>query len=213
MKYRVPLLFFSSIILVVAMSTYTACQYIEDVLSDRQVVGKYTRLAVERHVRDLKRAESNDPEFPYYFDEAQAIRVIDFKQQLRHTKGDWANPRKHDTRIRLEPWQQFKDWVLFGWRRPGGYRRFTKAYIEVGRKNGKTTDGAATANYCFLMDSPREMGPEIYCVATKRDQAKVAWEEAERQIHKQPFLQGLTKTYKQGSTIIVLFGHSPRHGG
>lgn len=185
------------------MSTYTACQYIEDVLSGRQVVGKYTRLAVERHVRDLKRAESEDPEFPYYFDEAQAIRIIDFKQQLRHTQGDWANPRKHDTRIRLEPWQQFKDWVLFGWRRPGGYRRFTKAYIEVGRKNGKTTDGAAIANYCFLMDSPREMGPEVYCVATKKDQAKKAWEEAERQIRKQPFLRGLIKTYKQGSTIVV----------
>jgi len=203
MKYRAPLLFFSSIILVVAMSTYTAYQYIEDVLSGRQVVGKYTHLTVERHVRDLERAESNDPEFPYYFDEAQAMRIIDFKQQLRHTKGDWANPRLHDTRIRLEPWQQFKDWVLFGWRRPGGYRRFTKAYIEVGRKNGKTTDGAATANYCFLMDSPREMGPEVYCVATKKDQAKIAWEEAERQIHKQPYLQGLIKTYKQGSTIVV----------
>ena len=185
------------------MSTYTAYQYIEDVLSGRQVVGKYTHLTVERHVRDLERAESNDPEFPYYFDEAQAMRIIDFKQQLRHTKGDWANPRLHDTRIRLEPWQQFKDWVLFGWRRPGGYRRFTKAYIEVGRKNGKTTDGAATANYCFLMDSPREMGPEVYCVATKKDQAKIAWEEAERQIHKQPYLQGLIKTYKQGSTIVV----------
>jgi len=203
MKHRAPLLFFSSILLVVAMSTYTACQYIEDVLSGCQVVGKYTRLAVERHVRDLKRAESKDPEFPYYFDEAQAIRIIDFKQELRHTKGDWANPRKHDTRIRLEPWQQFKDWVLFGWRRSEGYRRFTKAYIEVGRKNGKTTDGAATANYCFLMDNPREMGPEVYCVATKKDQAKIAWEEAERQIHKQSFLRGLIKTYKQGSTIVV----------
>jgi len=203
MKNKIPPLFYFAIILVVAMSTYTAQQYIEDVLSGSQVVGKYTRLAVDRHLLDLKRAESRDPEFPYYFDEAQAIRVIDFKQQLRHTKGEWANPRKHDTRIRLEPWQQFKDWVLFGWRREGDYRRFTKAYIEVGRKNGKTTDGAATANYCFLMDRPQEMGAEVYCVATKRDQAKIAWEEAERQIQKQPFLRKLIKTYKQSSSVII----------
>jgi len=189
--------------LVMPMNTYTAQKYIDDVLSGRQVVCKYVMLAVERHLNDLKRAESGDLEFPYYFDEGQAKRVIDFKHQLRHTQGEWANPRKHDTRIRLEPWQQFKDWVLFGWRRQGGYRRFTKAYIEVARKNGKTTDAAATANYCFLMDRPHEIGPEVYCVATKRDQAKKAWDEAERQIQREPFLRELVRTYKQTSTIII----------
>ncbi len=203
MKRRFTALFFLIIVLAVAMGSYTALQYIDDVISGRQVVCKYVRLAVERHLNDLKRAESGDPDFPYYFDEAQAQRVIDFKQQLRHTKGEWANPRKHDTRIRLEPWQQFKDWMLFGWCREGGYRRFTKAYIEVARKNGKTTDAAATANYCFLMDRPREIGPEVYCIATKKDQAKIAWEEAERQIRRQPFLKSLTRTYKQSSTVVI----------
>lgn len=189
------------LLVVVAMPEYTAEQYIEDVISGRQVVCKWTRLAVERHLRDLE--HQNTPEFPYYFDEAQAKRAIDFKQQLRHTKGEWANPRKHDTRIHLEPWQQFIDWVLFGWRREGGYRRFTKAYEEVARKNGKTTKGAADANYCFSMDRPPEIGPEVYFVATKKDQAKIAWEEAERQIERQPFLRKLTHTYKQNSTIII----------
>jgi phage terminase large subunit-like protein len=201
MKHRA--LFFLTILLAVLMSSYTALQYIDDVLAGRQIVCKYVRFAIERHINDLKRAKAKDPEFPYYFDEAQAKRIIDFKQQLRHTKGEWANPRKHDTRIRLEPWQQFKDWVLFGWRREGGYRRFTRAYIEVGRKNGKTTDAAATANYCFLMDRPHEIGPEIYCIATKKDQAKYAWEDAERQIQKQPFLRKLIRTYKQSSTIVI----------
>ena len=203
MKHRTIALFFFLFVLVVPMNSYTAQEYIDDVMAGRQLVCKWTRLAVERHLNDLKRAEGNDPAFPYYFDEAQAIRVIDFKQLLRHTKGEWADPRKHDTRIRLEPWQQFKDWVLFGWRREGGYRRFTKAYIEVARKNGKTTDAAAIANYCFFMDSPREIGPEVYCVATKKEQAKYAWEEIERQIHKQAFLKKLSRPYRQSSTIII----------
>jgi phage terminase large subunit-like protein len=203
MRRNLLSLFFFVIVLVMPMHAYTAQKYIGDVLSGRQVVCKYVVLAVERHLNDLKRAESGDPEFPYYFDEGQAKRIIDFKHQLRHTQGEWANPRKHDTRIRLEPWQQFKDWVLFGWRRQGGYRRFTKAYIEVARKNGKTTDAAATANYCFLMDRPHEMGPEVYCVATKRDQAKKAWDEAERQIQREPFLRELVRTYKQTSTIVI----------
>ena len=201
MKRRIFALFFFLFAAVMLMSDYTATKYIDDVLSGRQVVCKWTRLAVERHLRDLERA--GDPDFPYYFDEAAAKRVIDFKQQLQHTKGEWADPRKHDTRLWLEPWQQFKDWVLFGWRRLDGYRRFTKVYITVGRKNGKTTDAAATGNYCFLMDRPREIGAEVYFAATKRDQAKIAWEEAERQIQKYPFLKSITRTYKQSSTVVI----------
>jgi phage terminase large subunit-like protein len=198
---RLRWIFLALFLLVIAMPEYTAEQYIDEVMSGQQVVCKWTRLAVERHLRDLERVGTR--EFPYYFDEAHAKRVIDFKQELRHTKGEWANPRKHDTRIRLEPWQQFKDWVLFGWLREGGYRRFTKAYITVGRKNGKTVDAAATANYCFTMDRPQEIGAEVYCIATKKDQAKIAWEEAERQLQKQKFLKDLTHTYKQNSTIVI----------
>jgi len=178
---------------------YTAEGYIADVLSGTQVACKYVKLAVKRHVEDL--ARQNTEGFPYHFDAEQAKRVIDFKQQLRHTKGEWADPHKHDTRIRLEPWQQFKDWVLFGWRTKDGYRRFHKSYIEVGRKNGKTTDGAATLNYCWYADRPRETGPEAYCVATKKDQAHIAWDEAKRQVEKHPVLRKLSRVYKQNSTI------------
>lgn len=189
------------LIAVVAVgSAYTAEQYIDDVLSGRQVVGRLARLSIERHVRDLDRVGA--PDFPYYFDEEQAKRVIDFKQQLRHTKGEWANPRKHDTRIHLEPWQQAKDWILFGWRRPGGYRRFTKAVIEVARKNGKTTDGAATINYVYWADRPIEMGAECYCIGPKKEQAKIAWNEARMQIDKHPILRKRSRTYKQSSTIV-----------
>ena len=184
-----------------ARPAYTAEQYIEDVLNERIPVCKYVRLAVERHLNDLERV-GNDPDFPYYFDPHQAQRAIDFKQQLRHTQGEFANPRLHDTHLLLEPWQQFKDWVLFGWRNLDGTRRFTKAYIEVARKNGKTTDAAATANYCFFADRPREMGPEVYCVGPKKDQGKISWEEAKRQIEKHPVLKKRSKVYKQNSVII-----------
>ena len=200
--------FFAFILLfltVISMSTvFSAKRYMQDVLSGRQVSCRWVKLSVQRHLDDLERAKSGDAEFPYYFDEHQAKRVIEFKQELRHTQGEWANPRIHDTRLRLEPWQQFIDWVLFGWRRTdNGCRRFTKAYIEVARKNGKTTIAAATANYCFLLDSPREVGPEVYCIATKRDQAKKAWGEAERQLSRHPFLRNKIRTYRQSSTIVI----------
>jgi len=182
-----------------------ALQYIDDVMSGHQVACKWVRLAVERHFRDLKRAESGDQDFPYYFDEAQAKRIIDFTQLLRHTQGEWANPRLHNPQIRLEPWQQFIDWVLFGWRKKeGAYRRFTKSYIEVGRKNGKTVMAAATGNYCFLVDSPREIGPEVFHVATKKEQARdKPWKEAMLQIKKYPFLKSKTRIYTGNSTVVI----------
>lgn len=190
----------SVLVVLMLSSAYTAEAYIQDVLAGRQVTGQLVRQAVQRHVEDLKRVGS--PEFPYHFDEVQARRVIDFKQQLRHIKGEWANPRQHDTRIRLEPWQQFKDWVLFGWRRADGTRRFRKSYVEVARKNGKTTDAAATAVYVYMADRPQEMGSEIYCVATKKDQAKIAWTDAKLMIERHPVLSSRTRTYKQNSTVI-----------
>lgn len=206
MKRRFLALFFFLLSMsAVAMSEYTAQQYIDDVTSGRVVVCKWVRLAVERHLRDLKRAEEGDPDFPYYFDEAQAKRIIDFTQQLHHTQGEWANPRLHNPYIRLEPWQQFIDWVLFGWRKKdSGYRRFTKSYIEEGRKNGKTVQAAATANYCFLVDSPREVGPEVFHVATKKEQARdKPWKEAMLQIKKHPFLKSKTRIYTGSSNVIV----------
>lgn len=183
------------------MNDYTAEQYIADVGSGKQVACKWIKLAVKRHLDDLKRAEEKAPDFPYYFDAECAKRVIDYVQQLRHTKGEWADPRRHDTRIRLEPWQQFELWVLYGWRREGGYRRFTRAYIEIARKNGKTTKAAALANFAFTMDRPREIGAEVYCVATKRDQAKIAWEEACRQLQANTYLREKVKVFKTAVTV------------
>lgn len=200
-RIRLPFLLIATVLLLGAVvSSYTATRYIEDVHSGRQVACRWVKLAVERHLQDL--GMQNTDGFPYHFEEAAARRAIDFKQQLRHTKGEWANPKRHDTRIRLEPWQQFIDWVVFGWRRADGSRRFTRVYIEVARKNGKSTNAAATANYCFLADRPREEGPEVYAVATKRDQAKITWLEARRQIEKHPVLKKHARTYRDSIVSV-----------
>ena len=178
-----------------------AAEYIGAIQSGRQVACKLVKAAVDRHLRDLARV--GDPEFPYYYDEAFAEEAILFTEQLHHTKGEWADDTKHETRLRLEPWQKFIYCMIYGWRRLDGRRRFSKAYVTVGRKNGKTTKGAAMMNYGFFVDNPREMGPECYCVATKRDQAKIAWAEAERQIQKAPVLKAKSKTYKQTATVMI----------
>ena len=177
------------------MAEFTAENYIHDVLNNEVTTCRLVKQAVKRHVEDLQK--QNTEEFPYYFDPSAAENKISFSQGLRHTKGVWA---KQQLKLTLEPWQQFCDWVVFGWKRTGsGLRRFTKSYIEVARKNGKTAWKSTDANVMFFMDG--EAGAEVYFCATKRDQAKIAWGDAEAQIRKNPFLKSKTTLYKMNSTI------------
>jgi len=182
----------------VLVTEYTAERYIDDVLSGKQVVCKYVRLAMERHVRDLER--QGDDDFPYVFDQSGARRVIDFKQQLVHVEGEWKGARIH-----LEPWQQAKDWILFGWRRvESGYRRFRKALIAEARKNGKTTDAVATALYCFYADRPQESGPQQYFLGPKKVQGKYGWSRAAAMIKACPALKRRASFYKEKTNEPVV---------
>ncbi len=172
---------------------HPAERYMRDVLEGKAVVGRLTRLAIERQVRDLER--QNTKSFPFYFDAKAAQRVIGFKQQLTHVDGQWKG-----SRIRLEPWQQFKDWVLFGWKRSdSSLRRFRKSYISVAKKNGKTTDAATTALFMFYADRPKEGGPQVYCVGPKKEQGKISWEIAAAMVKAHPVLKGRARFFKENT--------------
>ena len=150
----------------------TLNDYADDVLSGRRITGQIQRAAVERFKRDLKRAQ--DPQCPFYFDERKAAIAVRFIGLLKHTTGDFAGQP-----FQLEPWQIFIVANLWGWRwKDTGHRRFRKAHIEIGRKNGKTALAAAIALLLLIMDG--EGRPEVYAVATKRAQSKLSWQEADR---------------------------------
>ena len=175
---------------------YSYEEYINKVINKELPVCQAAFLAVKRHLDDIEKSKNND--YPFYFDEDEAKRPITFIQSLVHTKGEWAN---HN--IILESWEQFIIASIFGWRRKENkLRRYKKAYVQVSRKNGKTTFASGIGNYCFFCDSPAEAGVEIYYIATKKDQAKIAWSESERQIRKAKALNNEAITYKQTSTII-----------
>ena len=141
-------------------------KFIEDVVSGNLLIGSYARLAVERHLNDLK-----NKKWEYVYSEAHANRAFGFISALRHTKGEFAGQR-----FNIQPFQEFFIKVLFGWQRKEGGRRFRKAYLEIARKNGKTELAAAIAMYCFLCDN--ETGAEVYTAATTRDQARIAFDTA-----------------------------------
>ena len=165
-------------------------QYVESVVSGEVVVGRWEGLAVARYVADLERPSGESGDDSIWFDEAAARRACRFFQFLKHSKGQWAG-----TTLQLEPWQLFAVWNLFGWRQTrDGMRRFRTAYLEVARKNGKTTWAAGIGLY--LLDADGEPGAEVYTAATKRDQARIAHGEATRMVKASPLLRKRIRVFK-----------------
>lgn len=141
--------------------------------------GKYHRLACARHQRD--RARENTPGFPYRFEWALprdpvsnkrppcAVRFVEFAQKLKHYEGEWSGQF-----IELAPYQVFRLGSLFGWLHVDtGRRRFRTSYNEIPRKNGKSLEAALVALYVTFFDG--EPGAQGYCIATKREQARIVW--------------------------------------
>lgn len=136
-----------------------------------------------------------------YFDEAQGERVIRFVERFcRQSKGRWAGQP-----LTLLEWQ--KDFLmrLFGWRRPGGLRRFARAYLEVAKKNGKSTMLSALAVYLLIGD--KEGAPEVYLNAVDREQASIIFDEAARMIEKSPELAGRLEVIKSKKRITDPVGN------
>ena len=76
--------------------------------------------------------------------------------------------------------------AAFGFVDENGYRKYKKVIFFVARKNGKSVLDSAIANYMLVAD--KEGGAEIYSIATKKEQAKIVWDEAKRMIKKSPSL-------------------------
>ena len=86
----------------------------------------------------------------------------------------------------LEPWQQFIVGSLFGWQKANGKRRFTHAFVEIGKGNGKSPLAAGVGLAGLLIDG--EPRAEIYAAATKKDQAMILFRDAVAMVDQSPLL-------------------------
>lgn len=159
-----------------------ANKYARDVVSGRIDACKEVKQACKRHLDDLKKSETRA--FKYKFCRDTAEKVCEFVQLLPHTKGKWARERE---RIKLEPWQKFIFSCVFGWiHKKSGCRRFTEAYCEIPRKNGKSVIAAGVGLYMLCADG--EFGAEVYCGATTEKQAWEVFRPAKLMLEKTPEL-------------------------
>ena len=145
-------------------------KYARDVLDGTIPACKFNKQAAQRYLDDL----SNGVE-GYTFNKDRATHVCKVIEMLPHVKGKWAG-----TPIHLEPWQVFILVAVFGWVDGDGMRRFNTVYIEVARKNAKSTLTSAVGLYCLTFDD--EAGAECYSAATTRDQARIVFQDAQRMV-------------------------------
>lgn len=117
------------------------------------------------------------------FSERHAEHVAEFfRRFLRHSKGQWAGEP-----FELLDWQRDDViYPLFGWLRPDGRRRFRRAYIEIPKKNGKSTLAAGIGLYMLVGDA--EAGAQVFSAAADREQASIVHREAINMVDASPAL-------------------------
>ena len=111
-----------------------------------------------------------------WFDADRVDKVLASMEKLRHTQGKWAG-----TPLRPDPWQVAYIFApVFGWvcKDSSGdtVRIIRSAWIEVPRKNGKTTTAAGIGLYLAFGDD--EPGAQVYAAAASKDQAQQAYRPA-----------------------------------
>lgn len=156
-----------------------AMQYASAVVAGEIAACKWVRAACRRQLDDLDRWRT-DPTYPFDWRPELGDRVIRFVELLPHVEGKWAGQP-----LLLEAWQKFQLACVFSWvRKSDGLRRFRTWYLEVPRKNAKTTLLAAVLLYMLVADG--EFGAQVYSAATSRDQARIVFRTAREMAARSP---------------------------
>lgn len=120
------------------------------------------------------------PSGEYRYSPKRANHILEFAENFCHLSKGSSAP------VRLELWEKAHLSAVFGFVNMNGNRECRESLLIVGKKNGKSLLASIVGLYLLIGDG--EPGPEVYAVATKKDQAKIIWEEAKRMVKKSPAL-------------------------
>lgn len=158
-------------------------EYWEEIQSGREVVSRKVYRTYRNIIRKL---DAEDGE--YFYSPARANHVIEFIENFCHnSKGKYGGQL-----VKLELWEKALLATIFGFVDVEGNRQYREALLIVGKKNGKSLLASGVGTYMQVGDG--EPGPEVYAVATKKDQAKIIWLEAKRMVRKSPALLKRVRT-------------------
>ena len=158
-------------------------EYWEEIQSGKTRVSQKVYKTYRHVIREMDRTDS-----PYFYDPRRANHILEFfENYLHHSKGKCGGQL-----VKLELWEKAMLATAYGFVDIEGYRQYRETLLIVGKKNGKSLLASGVGLYMLHADG--EPGPEIYAVATKRDQAKIIWQEAKRMVRKSPSLAKRTRS-------------------
>lgn len=150
-------------------------EYFTSIIDGRIVACEKMKL-----ISDLLLTRYTKPE-KYHFDERFANAPIEFIELFcRQPTGKIGVP------LKLELFQKARLQALFGFVDDDNLRQYNECLIVEGRKNGKTTELAGLENFMLLADG--EGAPQVYNLATARDQAELGFNACQRMILQSPVL-------------------------
>jgi phage terminase large subunit-like protein len=159
-------------------------EYWEQIQTGKTLVPKKVYQQYEEIVRWIKDNGYKE----WFYSNERANHIIEFAENFCcHSKGKLAGKK-----VVLELWEKAYLASVYGFIDIEGNRKHQRVVLIVGKKNGKSLLDSIMGLYGLVADG--EGGPECYCVATKKDQAKIVWQEAKRMVQKSPVLKKRIRT-------------------
>lgn len=154
-------------------------EYWEQIETDKTLVPK----KVYQQYKEIVRWINDGGYKEWFYSPERANHVIEFAENFcRHSKGKMAGQK-----VVLELWEKALLASIYGFVDIEGNRKHQRVVLIIGKKNGKSLLDSIMGLYGLVADG--EGGPEVYAVATKRDQAKIVWLESKRMVNKSPVLK------------------------
>lgn len=171
-----------------------ATLHAERVVSGQEPSCLTHRMACERHLNEI--AKQGTKEFPFVWCPEKSEKILRYAEMLTIAEG--AQPRP----VRLHDFQCFDLGVPLGWvHAETGFRRIRRKYKSVARQNGKTFENGITGSYIANWGG-YNFG-KLFTAATKKRQARIAWEEIQKFITVDKDLQALFDVKDYKSLIIA----------
>lgn len=171
-----------------------ATLHAERVVSGQEPSCLTHRMACERHLNEI--AKQGTKEFPFVWCPEKSEKILRYAEMLTIAEG--AQPRP----VRLHDFQCFDLGVPFGWvHAETGFRRIRRKYKSVARQNGKTFENGITGS--FIANWGGYNFGKLFTAATKKRQARIAWEEIQKFILIDKDLQALFDVKDYKSLIIA----------
>lgn len=174
------------------MSKDRVTEYAKKTVKENKM-GELHILACKRHLEDLKKQGTKD--FPYIWNAEKSERILEYAETLTIGEGFEKKP------VKLLGSQIFDIGCPFGWLKLNGKRRFRRSYESVARQNGKSFKNGIRGTYIAGFSGYNR--GKLFTAATKKRQARIAWEEMSKFIEADKDLQELFETKDYKSLILA----------